>query len=136
MGMMFKKGSFEIDTTFYPVAIKYNPYFGNAFWNSSKFTMVHYLVQIFSAWCIVADVYYLPAQTRRSQESALAFANRVKQDIAERGGLLDLAWDGGLKRRSIKKREKEEEQSKLTRRSVIKRMQVCGDSGDETFIST
>ena len=32
--MMFKKGSFEIDTTFYPVAIKYNPYFGDAFWNN------------------------------------------------------------------------------------------------------
>ncbi|XP_078515008.1 glycerol-3-phosphate acyltransferase 3-like [Lissotriton helveticus] len=37
--MMFKKGSFEIGGTIYPVAIKYGPQFGDAFWNSSKFSM-------------------------------------------------------------------------------------------------
>ncbi|KAL4693711.1 hypothetical protein H8959_012976, partial [Pygathrix nigripes] len=34
--MMFKKGSFEIGATVYPLAIKYDHQFGDAFWNSSK----------------------------------------------------------------------------------------------------
>lgn len=35
--MQFKKGSFEVGGTIYPVAIKYDPKFGDAFWNSSKY---------------------------------------------------------------------------------------------------
>ena len=34
--MQFKKGSFEVGGTIYPVAIKYDPIFGDAFWNSSQ----------------------------------------------------------------------------------------------------
>ncbi|VEN43072.1 unnamed protein product [Callosobruchus maculatus] len=34
--MQFKKGSFEVGSIIYPVAIKYDPRFGDAFWNSSK----------------------------------------------------------------------------------------------------
>ena len=34
--MQFKKGSFEVGGTIYPVAIKYDPKFGDAFWNSSE----------------------------------------------------------------------------------------------------
>ena len=38
--MMFKKGSFEIDTVIYPVAIKYDTLFTEAFWNSSEQSFV------------------------------------------------------------------------------------------------
>ncbi|XP_069580546.1 glycerol-3-phosphate acyltransferase 4-like isoform X3 [Brachyistius frenatus] len=65
--MMFKKGSFKISCTVYPVAIKYDPHFGDAFWNSSKFSM--------------------------GGEDAVQFANRVKAAIAAQGGLVDLIWD-------------------------------------------
>ncbi|KAM4532055.1 glycerol-3-phosphate acyltransferase 3 isoform 3-T3 [Fundulus diaphanus] len=82
--MMFKKGSFEIGGTIYPVAIKYDPRFGDAFWNSSKYNM--------------------------DGEDAAQFANRVKSAIAHQGGLLDLAWDGGLKRGKVKDSFKEEQQ--------------------------
>jgi len=35
--MQFKKGSFEVGGTIFPVAIKYDPKFGDAFWDSSKY---------------------------------------------------------------------------------------------------
>lgn len=149
--MMFKKGSFEIGGTIYPVAIKvnkrllfsrtgqsdpakldpknssskstnifllsflydclsffchislvsyllnymiiqYDPLFSNAFWNSSQYSMVHYLLDIMSSWALVCDIWYLPPVTRREVETAIEFANRVKADIARQGGLVDLIW--------------------------------------------
>uniref|UniRef100_A0A8C5HXG9 Phospholipid/glycerol acyltransferase domain-containing protein n=1 Tax=Gouania willdenowi TaxID=441366 RepID=A0A8C5HXG9_GOUWI len=108
--MMFKKGSFEIRATVYPVAIKYDPRFGDAFWNSSKFGMVNYLLRMMSSWAIVCSVWYLPPMSREEGEDAVQFANRVKAAIARQGGLVDLLWDGGLKRGKVKDTFKEEQQ--------------------------
>ncbi|XP_027022791.1 glycerol-3-phosphate acyltransferase 4 [Tachysurus fulvidraco] len=108
--MMFKKGSFEIASTIYPVAIKYDPRFGDAFWNSSKFGMVNYLLHMMSSWAIVCSVWYLPPMRRQENEDAVQFANRVKAAIARQGGLVDLLWDGGLKREKVKNTFKEEQQ--------------------------
>uniref|UniRef100_A0A8C1BT99 Glycerol-3-phosphate acyltransferase 4 n=2 Tax=Cyprinus carpio TaxID=7962 RepID=A0A8C1BT99_CYPCA len=108
--MMFKKGSFEIGCTVYPVAIKYDPRFGDAFWNSSKFGMVNYLLHMMSSWAIVCSVWYLPPMSRMEGEDAVQFANRVKAAIARKGGLADLLWDGGLKRGKVKEVFKEEQQ--------------------------
>ncbi|XP_022623119.1 glycerol-3-phosphate acyltransferase 3 [Seriola dumerili] len=108
--MMFKKGSFEIGGTIYPVAIKYDPRFGDAFWNSGKFNMVSYLLRMMTSWAIVVNVWYLPPMTIQDGEDAAQFANRVKSAIAHQGGLLDLAWDGGLKRGKVKDSFKEEQQ--------------------------
>ncbi|XP_028274046.1 glycerol-3-phosphate acyltransferase 3-like isoform X2 [Parambassis ranga] len=108
--MMFKKGSFEIGGTIYPVAIKYDPRFGDAFWNSGKYHMVSYLLRTMTSWAIVVNVWYLPPMTLQDGEDAAQFANRVKSAIARRGGLLDLAWDGGLKRGKVKDSFKEQQQ--------------------------
>ncbi|XP_033846188.1 glycerol-3-phosphate acyltransferase 3 [Periophthalmus magnuspinnatus] len=108
--MMFKKGSFEIGGTINPVAIKYDPRFGDAFWNSSKYNMLSYLLRTMTSWAIVVNVWYLPPMTIEDGEDAASFANRVKSAIASQGGLLDLAWDGGLKRGKVKDSFKEEQQ--------------------------
>uniref|UniRef100_A0A672P7Y7 Glycerol-3-phosphate acyltransferase 4-like n=1 Tax=Sinocyclocheilus grahami TaxID=75366 RepID=A0A672P7Y7_SINGR len=102
--------SFEIGSTVYPVAIKYDPRFGDAFWNSSKFGMVNYLLHMMSSWAIVCSVWYLPPMNRMEGEDAVQFANRVKAAIARKGGLADLLWDGGLKRGKVKEVFKEEQQ--------------------------
>uniref|UniRef100_A0A8C4IJ31 Glycerol-3-phosphate acyltransferase 3 n=1 Tax=Dicentrarchus labrax TaxID=13489 RepID=A0A8C4IJ31_DICLA len=104
------KGSFEIGGTIYPVTIKYDPQFGDAFWNSSKYNMVSYLLRMMTSWAIVVNVWYLPPMTIQDGEDAAQFANRVKSAIAQQGGLLDLAWDGGLKRGKVKDSYKEEQQ--------------------------
>uniref|UniRef100_A0A3B3Q9B0 Phospholipid/glycerol acyltransferase domain-containing protein n=1 Tax=Paramormyrops kingsleyae TaxID=1676925 RepID=A0A3B3Q9B0_9TELE len=177
--MMFKKGSFEIGGTIYPVAIKYDPQFGDAFWNSGKYNMVSYLLRMMTSWAIVCNVWYLPPMQRQvgtwgatgrsttptlllprdhiycalryrvllltciclmlelrnsappecfllsssfatrfiflqEGEDAVHFASRVKAAIAHQGGLVDLSWDGGLKRAKVKDTYREQEQKKYS----------------------
>ncbi|KAK7895397.1 hypothetical protein WMY93_020722 [Mugilogobius chulae] len=128
--MMFKKGSFEVGCTVYPVAIKYDPRFGDAFWNSSKFGIVNYLLRMMSSWAIVCSVWYLPPMNREEGESAVEFANRVKSAIASQGGLVDLVWDGGLKRAKVKDDFKKEQQKLYSR--VLVGDQDAGDRSRET----
>ncbi|XP_041825104.1 glycerol-3-phosphate acyltransferase 4-like isoform X2 [Melanotaenia boesemani] len=123
--MMFKKGSFEIGCTVYPVAIKYDPRFGDAFWNSSKFGLVGYLLRMMSSWAIVCSVWYLPPMNREEGEDAIQFANRVKAAIAAQGGLVDLVWDAGLKRAKVKDNFKEEQQKQYSK-------VIVGDHEDQS----
>ncbi|CAF2002468.1 unnamed protein product [Rotaria magnacalcarata] len=112
--MMFKKGCFEItEATIYPVAIKYDNRFGDAFWNSSKHELFQYLILMMTSWAIVVDVYYLPPMTIEEGETSVDFARRVKAAIAKQGGFVDLEWDGGLKRALPKADYKAEEQRKF-----------------------
>jgi len=111
--MMFKKGSFEVGGTIYPVAIKYDPIFGNAFWNSGKEPMLRYIINMVTSWSIVCDVWYLPPVHKDEDESSIDFANRVKRDIATQGGLVDLLWDGALKRAAVPPRLKAQQQEKF-----------------------
>ncbi|XP_022223907.2 glycerol-3-phosphate acyltransferase 4 isoform X3 [Drosophila obscura] len=114
--MQFKKGSFEVGGVIYPVAIKYDPRFGDAFWNSAKYSMMQYLYMMMTSWAIVCDVWYLPPMYRQDGESAIDFANRVKGVIAKQGGLIDLVWDGQLKRMKPKKEWKEIQQVEFANR--------------------
>jgi glycerol-3-phosphate O-acyltransferase 3/4 len=112
--MMFKKGCFEIsEAPIYPVAIKYDNRFGDAFWNSSKHQLVQYLILMMTSWAIVVDVYYLPPMKIEPNEMPIDFARRVKAAIAKQGGFVDLEWDGGLKRSLPKADFREEEQRKF-----------------------
>ncbi|VDM42585.1 unnamed protein product [Toxocara canis] len=99
--MMFKKGSFEIASTIYPIAMKYDSRLGDAFWNSSEQSYGEYLFRMMTSWAIICDVWYLPPMVRADGEDAIAFARRVKHAIAEKGGLVELEWDGGLKRAKV-----------------------------------
>lgn len=71
---------------------QYDPRFGDAFWNSSKESMISYIYMMMTSWAIVCDVWYLPPMIRRESESSIDFANRVKAEIARQGGLVDLVW--------------------------------------------
>ncbi|XP_040572933.1 glycerol-3-phosphate acyltransferase 3 isoform X2 [Lepeophtheirus salmonis] len=114
--MQFKKGSFEVGGQIYPVAIKYDPLFGDAFWNSSKHGMLHYIFRMMTSWAIVCDVWYLPPMSKRANEDAISFANRVKRNIAKQGGLVDLVWDGNLKRNEVKSEWKAKQQEDFSKR--------------------
>jgi len=100
--MMFKKGSFEVGGTIYPVAIKYDSRFADPFWNSSKQNLTRHLLNILTSWALVCDVWYLPPEHQKEEEDVFQFTNRVKATIAQRGGLVDLDWDGSLKREKPK----------------------------------
>uniref|UniRef100_A0A7E4VJ96 PlsC domain-containing protein n=1 Tax=Panagrellus redivivus TaxID=6233 RepID=A0A7E4VJ96_PANRE len=114
--MQFKKGSFEAGQTVYPIAMKYDPRFGDAYWNSHENGWFHYLLHMMSSWAIICNVWYLPAMNKGPNESAVQFANRVKRTIASRGGLVDMEWDGQLKRQPVSQKLIAETRSKYSER--------------------
>lgn len=99
--MLFKKGSFEVSTTIYPIAIKYDNRLGDAFWNSHEQGYFAYLISMMTAWAIICDVWYLPPVIIKESEDPISFARRVQRLIAKKGGLIDLEWDGNLKRAQV-----------------------------------
>ena len=78
--------------------------------------MMQHLFLMMTSWAIVCDVWYLPPMYRKENESAIVFANRVKSVIAEQGGLIDLVWDGNLKRNKGKDEWKVKQQEEFTKR--------------------
>ncbi|OQV25367.1 Glycerol-3-phosphate acyltransferase 4 [Hypsibius exemplaris] len=90
--LMFKKGGFELDSPVYPVAIRYNPVFGDAFWGAQP-TMQAHIWSMLTSWAIVCDVWYLPVMNKLPGEDAASFANRTRLEIAKRGGMVDIDWD-------------------------------------------
>ncbi|GMT07727.1 hypothetical protein PENTCL1PPCAC_29901, partial [Pristionchus entomophagus] len=114
--MMFKKGSFEVGATIYPIAMKYDSRFGDPFWNSSEQSWGEYILRMMTSWAIICHVWYLPPMTRGEQEEAVDFANRVKKVIAARGGLVDLEWDGMLKRCKVPPKLVAKQQEKYANR--------------------
>ena len=60
--MQFKKGSFEVGGTIYPVAIKYDPIFGDAFWNSSENGMASYIYLMMTSWAIGKNRFLLESR--------------------------------------------------------------------------
>eukprot|EP00117_Sycon_ciliatum_P032334 scpid84521/ scgid25094/ Glycerol-3-phosphate acyltransferase 4; 1-acylglycerol-3-phosphate O-acyltransferase 6; Acyl-CoA:glycerol-3-phosphate acyltransferase 4; Lysophosphatidic acid acyltransferase zeta len=94
----FKKGSFELNAPIYPVAIKYDPQFADAFWNSSKEGIETYLFRLLTSWALVADVWYLDPTEIRENESGADFSLRVKRNICQKGGLVEIGYDGMIGR--------------------------------------
>ncbi|KAK4326672.1 hypothetical protein Pmani_002831 [Petrolisthes manimaculis] len=111
--MQFKKGTFEIASVIHPIAIRFDARFGDAFWWQDKFH--HYILHMMTSWAIVCNVWYLPPMTRYPEESAIAFANRVKAKIARQGGMIDLSWDGFLKAQPPKKEWLRQQQQEFAR---------------------
>lgn len=114
--MMFKKGSFEVGGAIYPVAIKYDPRFADPFWNSSIQGLSRHLLNILTSWALVCDVWYLPPKYQRADETVIEFTQRVKAEIARQGGLVDLDWDGQLKREKPKVSFRQKQQEEYSKR--------------------
>jgi glycerol-3-phosphate O-acyltransferase 3/4 len=95
--VMFKRGAFDLGATVCPIAIKYNKIFSDAFWNSKRQSFTNYLLALMRSWAVVADVYFLPPQQQREEESAQQFAERVQRMIADKARLKVAPWDGYLK---------------------------------------
>lgn len=78
---MFKKGSFELGATVYPVAMKYDSRFADPFWNSSQQSMAKHLMNILTSWALVCEVWYLPPTKMQVGEDSAMFARRVQHNI-------------------------------------------------------
>uniref|UniRef100_T1JUC3 Phospholipid/glycerol acyltransferase domain-containing protein n=2 Tax=Tetranychus urticae TaxID=32264 RepID=T1JUC3_TETUR len=92
--LRFRKGSFELDCSVYPIAIKYDLRFGNPFWNSKTIGFLGICVKFFTNWAIIADVHYLAPVHRKDSETAVEFSERVRGLIADKIGLKKIDLDG------------------------------------------
>lgn len=99
--IMFKKGAFDLGATVYPIAMRYRKEFGDAFWNSTTASFPRHLFDLMTSWAVVCDVYYLEPESIQPGETTVQFANRVKGKICDRAGLVNVNWDGFLKRHRI-----------------------------------
>ncbi len=99
--IMFKKGSFELDTTVYPIAMKYKKRFGDPFWNSQTTSFPRHIYDIMTSWALVCHVYYLDPMKMEEGETSVQFAGRVRKAICDKAGLTCVNWDGFLKRHRI-----------------------------------
>ena len=102
--VLFKRGAFDLvhplteePVTVYPIAIKYNAAFVDAFWNSRRQSFAAHLFHLMTTWGIVADVHFLAPERKRVGETGIEFAQRVQRRIAARAQLHIVPWDGYLK---------------------------------------
>ncbi|KAF3600592.1 hypothetical protein F2Q69_00032833 [Brassica cretica] len=121
--VMFKKGAFELDCTVCPIAIKYNKIFVDAFWNSRKQSFTMHLLQLMTSWAVVCEVWYLEPQTIRPGETAIEFAERVRDMISHRAGLKKVPWDGYLKYSRPSSKHSERKQQSFAE-SILARLEV------------
>ncbi|KAF2361409.1 Phospholipid/glycerol acyltransferase, partial [Trinorchestia longiramus] len=91
----FRKGAFEVDCDIFPIAVKFDPVYGDAFWFEGGF--FSYCLSMMTSWAIVCDIHYLPPMRKQPDESASHFANRVRSVIAKKVGLLELQWNSLVK---------------------------------------
>ena len=74
---MFKKGSFEIGTKVFPIAMKYDSRFGDAFWNSNEQSYFEYILQMMTSWALICHVWYLPPMEAMVNFFSTAFTLRI-----------------------------------------------------------
>ncbi|KAI6182310.1 Acyltransferase [Aphelenchoides bicaudatus] len=128
--MQFKKGSFEVSDVVHPIAMRYDNRLGDAFWNSSEYGYFAYLIGIMTSWALMCDVWYLPPVRREPDEDPIDFARRVKRMIAQQGGLVDLEWDGNLKRAQVPEKLKDA-QKDLFFQYLARTTTICEYTDDE-----
>ncbi|KAL3070349.1 hypothetical protein niasHS_015588 [Heterodera schachtii] len=54
----------KVNAPIYPIAMKYDSRFGDAFWNSSEQSYFRYLLQMMTSWAMICHVWYLPLMTK------------------------------------------------------------------------
>ncbi|CAK5107112.1 unnamed protein product [Meloidogyne enterolobii] len=122
--MLFKKGSFEVSSVVHPIALKYDSRLGDPFWNSHRQGYLSYLLGMMTSWALICDVWYLPPMHRLEGETSISFARRCQRTIAQKGGLVDLGWDGNLKRTKVPERLRDE-QKELFYQYLVQTTPIC-----------
>ncbi|CAI2356446.1 unnamed protein product [Caenorhabditis sp. 36 PRJEB53466] len=100
--LQFRKGLFDGHAPIYPIALKQDTRFGNAFWAEN--TYLPYLVRLMASWCSIIDICYLEPMLKFDTETDEEFAKRVQNAIATKLSVEALPFDGKLK--SEKERSK------------------------------
>lgn len=109
--IQFRKAVFEEDLDIYPIAIRQDARYGDAFWIEDKFHL--YLLRIMMSWAVVYEIKYLPKEQRFPFESNGQFAARVQGLIAEAAGIQQGRFDGGFWYKKTDQQRVHEDQQRL-----------------------
>lgn len=100
--------------------------FGDAFWNSARDGFFMYIIQIMSCWMIYCEIWFLPPVYRKSTETDIEFAARVRHVIAKHANIVELDWDGNLKRSKLPPKFKQQLQAEFAKSVIIpKYSDIC-----------
>jgi hypothetical protein len=77
-----------------------------------------------TSWALICDVWYLPSMYRLEDETSIEFARRCQKEIADKGGLIDLGWDGNLKRTKVPEKLKDK-QKELFYQYLVQTTPIC-----------
>jgi len=98
--VLFQKGAFELGVPVYPVGIKYKKYLNDPYWNRRKQCFTMHILYLMTRWGVNADVFWLNRMSKRTTESSMQFAYRVKNLIAKKAELHNTLWNGYFKNNS------------------------------------
>uniref|UniRef100_A0A7N0U5M4 Phospholipid/glycerol acyltransferase domain-containing protein n=1 Tax=Kalanchoe fedtschenkoi TaxID=63787 RepID=A0A7N0U5M4_KALFE len=112
--LTFQKGAFEVGCTVTPIAIKYHNTFVDPFLNSKKVSFTKYLLHLMTSWAVLGDVWFLEPQKQKPGETAIEFAERVRDLISAKAGLEKLPMEGYLKHSRPRPKHMLLKQQKLT----------------------
>ncbi|KAL3081795.1 hypothetical protein niasHS_012883 [Heterodera schachtii] len=66
---------FKVNAPIYPIAMKYDSRFGDAFWNSSEQSYFRYLLQMITSWALICHVWYWPPMTKERYQWYTSFSD-------------------------------------------------------------
>lgn len=95
--VLFHKGAFELGCAVCPAAIKYNKRLLDPYWNTREQSFTQHLLYLMTRWIMIVDVWWLPPTRLKTGETAIQFADRVKEQISSAAGLKNLSWNGYMK---------------------------------------
>ncbi|KAL3070352.1 hypothetical protein niasHS_015591 [Heterodera schachtii] len=96
---------FKVNAPIYPIAMKYDSRFGDAFWNSSEQSYFRYLLQMMTSWALICHVWYWPPMTKEQNKLLIMGRKALKRKESKRrkhtkhGRRMPLNQRHGLRRR-------------------------------------
>jgi glycerol-3-phosphate O-acyltransferase 3/4 len=110
--------------------------FSDPYWNSAEQNLLTYIIMLMTSWAVVCDIYYLEPTEIRENETSIEFASRVKADICRKGGLVDLDWDGRIKREveNVVSKQQDKERKTFAEALEIKRSLSLSESEDPQLL--
>ncbi|KAI8140493.1 hypothetical protein BJV82DRAFT_622812 [Fennellomyces sp. T-0311] len=97
----FQKGAFELGVKVCPVAIKYDRYWGDPYWDTRK-GFLYYAFYRMTRWITPVDIVYCEPQDPHPEEDAVEYGDRIKSLISDTINLTNEDFNGMAKRDLLK----------------------------------
>ncbi|CAI4229286.1 unnamed protein product [Auanema sp. JU1783] len=119
--LQFRKAAFVEGIDIYPVAMKQDGRFSDAYWFEDQFYM--YLLRLMMSWATVYDVTYLEKTCKYEDEDSTTFAARVQSSIAYEISKPVGQFDGGFWYKKSEQEKLKNSQQEKCASSMLKHLE-------------